>query len=186
MKKFMVLAIGIGVFLFTLSTRPVAQEKGKFQYIGAKQCKMCHNATKKGAQFKKWSAARHSKAYATLATPKALEIAKAKGIADPQKSDACLKCHVTGHGQDKEMFGKKFTVEEGVGCEVCHGPGSEYKPMKVMKDITAGKVEGKALGLVKPTEKECIKCHNSESPSYKEFKFAEAWKKIEHSMPKSE
>ncbi len=50
----------------------------------------------------------------------------------------------------------------------------------------AGKVKGNTLGLVKPTEKECIKCHNSESPSYKEFKFAEAWKKIEHNMPKSE
>ena len=183
MKKTLVFIVGLSVFLFTLTTRSNAQEKGKFQYIGAKQCKICHNSAKKGAQFKKWSAARHSQAYATLATPKAIEIAKSKNIADPQKSDACLKCHVTGNGQPKEMFGAKFKVDEGVGCEVCHGPGSEYKPMKVMKDITAGKVVGKTLGLVKPTEKECVTCHNSQSPSYKEFVFAEAWKKIDHSMP---
>lgn len=33
-------------------------------------------------------------------------------------------------------------------------------------------------------EELCIKCHNEESPSYKEFNFKEMWAKIGNSVPK--
>ena len=184
MKRWMTL-ISTTIAAFALLVSVSIAQDGKFKYEGAKQCKMCHNSAKKGAQFKKWSEARHSQAFATLASAEAKKIAKEKGIADPQKSDACLKCHVTGHGQPAANFGAKFKVEEeGVGCEACHGPGSEYKKMKVMKDINTGKVKGETVGMVAPTEKVCVTCHNSESPTYKEFKFAEFMAKIDHSMPK--
>ena len=183
MKKGIVYFITM-MFLLTLIVGiNSAQEKGKFQYVGANQCKMCHNSAAKGAQFKKWSEASHAKAYTTLASAEAKKIAQEKGIADPQKSDACLKCHVTGHGQPANMLGPKYKIEEGVGCESCHGPGSEYKTMKVMKDITAKKVAAETVGLLKPTKEVCITCHNSESPTYKEFNYAEFWKKIDHSRP---
>jgi hypothetical protein len=42
----------------------------------------------------------------------------------------------------------------------------------------------KEKGLIMPTEKECKTCHNTESPTYKEFKFAEAWKVIDHTFRK--
>lgn len=184
MRKLAIRLIFLSLFLFVISGTGISQEK-TFKYVGAKQCKMCHNSAKKGAQFKKWSEASHAKAYATLASEESKKIAKEKGIDDPQKSDACLKCHLTGHGLPASSFGPKFKIEEeGVGCEACHGMGSDYKKMKVMKDIHAGKVKGETLGMVKPTEEVCKTCHNPESPTYKEFKFAEAWKKIDHSMPK--
>jgi hypothetical protein len=56
--------------------------------------------------------------------------------------------------------------------------------MQVMKDIDAGKIKGETVGLVKADEKTCVKCHNSESPTFKEFNFAEASKKIAHPTPK--
>jgi hypothetical protein len=172
------------MFIFLITNLGISQNK-TFKYVGAKQCKMCHNSSKKGAQFKKWSGASHAQAYATLASAESKKIAKEKGIGDPQKSDACLKCHVTGHGQPASNFGPKFKVEdEGVGCEACHGPGSVYKKMKTMKDVHSGKIKGETVGLVEPNETMCKTCHNPESPTYKKFSFAEKWKLIDHSMPK--
>jgi hypothetical protein len=171
------------VFAFLLlPTFVLAQSK--FKYIGANGCKACHLATNTGAAFKIWQANKHSKAFATLATPAAKEIAQKKGIADPQKDEKCVKCHDTAVGVAAAQLAPTFKPGEGVGCEVCHGPGSEYKTMQVMKDIDAGKIKGETVGLVKPDEKACVKCHNSESPTFKEFNFAEASKQIAHPTPK--
>ena len=162
----------------------LAQGKGNaFKYVGVKGCKACHMTTKSGAAFKIWQKSKHAQAFKTLATPKAKEIAKKKGIADPQKSEKCLKCHDTAFGKPATQLAKTFKPGEGVGCEVCHGPGSKYKSMKVMKDLNAGKIKGETVGFMKADEKLCVKCHNEESPSYKEFNFAEFQKKIAHPTP---
>lgn len=168
--------------IFIMPSMILAQNK--FKYVGAKTCMPCHMTPKSGAAYKIWQGTAHSKAFATLATPAALEIAKKKGIADPQKDEKCVKCHDTAFGAAAAQLAPTFKAGEGVGCEVCHGPGSDYKAMQVMKDIDTGKIKGETVGLVKPDEKACVKCHNSESPTFKEFKFAEAVKKIAHPTPK--
>ncbi len=178
--KFVVLTVVLAV----LTTVYMGYGEGKFQYVGSKKCKVCHNSPKKGAQFKKWQESAHAKAYEVLASAESKEIAKKKGIADPQKDEKCLKCHVTGAGADKTMFAASFDATEGVGCEACHGPGSKYKSMKVMKDLAAKKIEPASVGYVRPTEETCKTCHNPESPTYKEFKFKEFYEKIAHEIPK--
>ena len=155
--------------------------KPKPAYVGAGGCKMCHKSEKKGNQFGQWEASKHAKAYATLATPQAKEIAKKKGIADPQKDGKCLKCHVTAHGVDASLIeGKKYKIEDGVQCESCHGPGSLYKKRPIMKDRKAAV----AVGLIIPDEKTCKQCHNEESPTFKSFKYEEMVAKIAHPYPK--
>jgi hypothetical protein len=153
-------------------------------YIGADKCaKMCHKSKEKGEQYGIWKASKHAQAYATLATPAALETAKKAGVTgDPQKSEKCLKCHVTAYGVDVSKVDSACSKEQGIGCEVCHGPGSNYAKLKIMKDKKAA-IEA---GLVIPDEKVCVKCHNPESPSYKKFDFAEFYKKIAHPAPKVE
>ncbi len=158
--------------------------QSKFKYVGANTCKPCHMTTKSGAAFTVWQKSSHAKAFATLATPAALEIAKKKGIADPQKDAACLKCHDTAAGVAATQLASTFKAGEGVGCEACHGPGSEFKTMQVMKDIDTGKIKGETVGLMKGDEKLCLTCHNSESPNFKGFNFAEYSKKIAHPTPK--
>ena len=170
-------------FLLIVPVALFAQSKPK--YIGAKACMPCHMTPKSGAAYKIWQTSAHAKAFATLATPAALEIAKKKGIADPQKDEKCMKCHDTAFGVAAAQLAPSFKPGEGVGCEVCHGPGSEYKTMQVMKDIDTGKVKGETVGLIsKPDEKSCVKCHNAESPTFKAFNFAEMSKKIAHPTPK--
>ena len=173
----------VGLVVFGLSITVYAQdeeEKPTPEYVGAKTCAgFCHKTSKQGEQFRIWEESAHAKAYATLATDKAKEIAKAKGIADPQKSDACLKCHVTAHGVSEDLLTAKFSHEEGVGCESCHGPGSLYKKRSVMKD----REKAMALGMVIPDAETCKQCHNEESPTYKPFDYEERWKQIAHPIP---
>jgi hypothetical protein len=181
MRRLTSLAV-LFIVLFILPA--VLSAQSKFKYTGANSCKACHLTAKSGAAYKIWQASAHAKAFATLATPEAKEIAKKKGIADPQKSQDCLKCHDTAAGVAAAQLAPTFKPGEGVGCEVCHGPGSEYKSMQVMKDIDAGKVKGETVGLVKSDEKLCVTCHNEQSPSFKGFNFAEMSKKIAHPTPK--
>ncbi len=155
------------------------------QYIGANKCKMCHKSEKKGNQFGKWQAGPHAKAYATLATDEAKAVAKKAGVAgDPQQAKECLVCHVTAFDAPASAKAATFKIEEGVTCEACHGPGSLYKSMKVMKALRAGTQDAAAVAYARGDEKTCITCHNKKSPTYRPFNYAEKWKKIDHSMPK--
>lgn len=180
MMKRMILAV------FVLTLLPAALlAQSKFKYVGANACKACHLTPKSGAAFTIWQKSAHAKAFATLATPAALEIAKKKGIADPQKDANCLKCHETAAGVPAAQLAATFKAGEGVGCEACHGPGSDYKTMQVMKDLDSGKTKGETVGFKKGgDEKFCVTCHNSESPTFKGFNFAEYSKKIAHPTPK--
>jgi hypothetical protein len=150
------------------------------KYVGAAKCKVCHMTEKSGKAYPIWEKSQHAKAFATLATPEAAEVAKKLGIDDAQKSDKCLVCHVTGFAADKALKDSTLTLTEGVSCEACHGAGSDYKSMSVMKDHA----KAMAAGLLMPGEKNCVTCHNDKSPTFKAFKFADMTKVIAHPRPK--
>jgi len=168
------------LFLAILVFQAYAQDTPK--YIGANKCKTCHKKAKDGEQYKKWSESPHAGAMKTLASDEAKKIAKEMGIADPATDAKCTKCHSTFAAVDAKLLDKKtkLTLDEGVSCESCHGAGSEYKSKKVMKDQKLSA----ASGLIIPDEKTCKGCHNSESPTFKDFNFAKASEKIAHPIPK--
>lgn len=152
------------------------------QYVGVTKCAMCHKSKARGNQVAAWESAKHSKAYETLGSDAAKEIGKKMGIEDPQKSPKCLKCHVTAYGVDAKLLGSKYSMEEGVGCESCHGPGGDYMKLSVMKD----QKQAIEAGLILPTEEVCVGCHNDESPTYQKFTYKEFYAKIAHPRPKAE
>jgi hypothetical protein len=69
-----------------------------------------------------------------------------------------LGCHATGASAELP----------GVQCEACHGPGSEYKSMKVMKDREASI----AAGLIVPDEATCRGCHEKAPHEVPAFDYA--------------
>ncbi|MBI2834029.1 MAG: cytochrome c family protein [Acidobacteria bacterium] len=160
---------------------PLAQSAAAQQkYVGVAKCKVCHmNAKLGGANYNAWKASPHARAYETLATEKAKAKAKELKIADPQTSERCVKCHVTAYGVPVALVGPGVKNEDGVGCERCHGPGSDYAPNEVMRDRKVAV----AKGLIVPNEKLCRECHNQESPFYKAFDYKSFFAKIAH--PKS-
>jgi hypothetical protein len=172
------------VFVFAVFTMGTLAQDKDFKYVGAKNCKMCHSSKKSGEAFKIWEASAHAKAYLTLASEESKAIGKKMGIEDPQKSDKCLSCHITGHGQPASKFEKTYLMEEGVSCEACHGAGSAYNPMKIMKQIKAGEVKAADYGLLVPNEASCKTCHNEKSPTFKGFDFKKYTAQIAHPTPK--
>ena len=186
--------IGIIILLFSglvfaqekAASEKAATEKAHHSYVGVKACGMCHKSEKQGAQLTVWEGSQHSKAYETLKSEKAAAIAKEMGIEKPAYEAAeCLKCHVTEYGVDESLLDTKYVKNMGVQCESCHGAGSDYKKMSVMKDRKAAIDNGlNALSVEDGSaEKLCVTCHNEKSPTFKEFKFAEMWPKIAHPIP---
>jgi hypothetical protein len=178
-KTMRIIAAALLLATFAIGTATAADHA----FTGAAKCKTCHNKPAEGAQFDQWMSTKHAKAFATLASEESKAIAKEKGIADPQAADACLKCHVTGHGAAAALLGEKYAKTDGVTCESCHGAGGDYYKMAVMKDIAAGKVDGATVGLLKPSKETCVKCHNADSPTFKSFNYDEAIKKVSHPKP---
>jgi len=77
------------------------------EMLGAKACKECHLA-----EYNHWKRSPHAKAMGTL---------------DKRPEAECVQCHATAKvsGPPPSHL-KDYLVEEGVGCESCHGPGDAH------------------------------------------------------------
>ena len=139
-------------------------------YESAKVCAKCHDQ-----EGDSWATTVHAKAF-DLLKPQVRPDAKIKAKLDPAKDytqdTVCLSCHTTGYGEpggySPAMPPVQAKALAGVGCESCHGAGSEYK--KEHGDAeTKFKRGGEAtrrMDIVKAGqnfdyEKACLKCHNA-------------------------
>ncbi|MBN1211363.1 MAG: cytochrome c3 family protein [candidate division Zixibacteria bacterium] len=172
MFKRTLIAVSLLCFLFTLAGASLAQEAAKetkktdvvkHEYVGANKCKICH---KKDGIHPSWSETLHAKAWESLKP-------------ENQKNKECVACHSTGTTAEGEIL-------EGVQCEVCHGPGSDYKKKSIMEDRELAI----ANGLLIPDEKTCLKCHNEKVPeefrSKEKFDFEKMKTKGVHAMAAKE
>jgi len=137
----------------------------KATYVGSKKCKPCH--TKDGT-YAVWEKTKHATAYKTLTNDESKKIVKGK---DATQDEGCLKCHVTD-------LATKTTYEEGIGCENCHGPGSEHIKV-VMKDKEKGKA---SLKTGATEDKFCETCHNKTSPTFQGFDSKKDRNTIKHTV----
>lgn len=184
MKKFAGMVFLAALCLFTVnlfSAEEGKEEKKQPAFKGSKQCIMCHKSLDDATT--KWEESKHAKAFEALASDDAKKFSD-----DPQNDPKCLKCHVTGYGEEggyaSDLEDKKKEPLVGVTCEMCHGPGGDYSGI-MMKAKSAGfKLEdAEAAGLVIPKEDTCVKCHNEESPTFdkeKGFDFEEMVAKVKH------
>ncbi|MFZ5980917.1 MAG: multiheme c-type cytochrome [Candidatus Zixiibacteriota bacterium] len=145
LKKTLTVVMAI-FFVISLMGMALAQEEAKAEkkeaavthtYIGADKCKMCH---KKDGIYPSWLETKHAKAWENLKP-------------EDRKNEKCVACHSTG-------VDDKGVLLEGVQCEFCHGPGSDYKKKSIMENRELAV----ANGLLIPDEKTCLKCHNENVP----------------------
>lgn len=172
MKKILLPLIVLAVLIFIISL--FSQE---FTYVGAAKCKICHKKEKQGQQYPIWEESKHSQSYAALTSEAALEAAKKMGLeTPPAENPECLKCHAPLCKKAPEF------KEEGITCEVCHGPGSEYKKLSVMKNREKAVENGLIIyESAEAIEKQCLTCHDM--AHQKPFDFKAAWEKIKHPIP---
>jgi YVTN family beta-propeller protein len=124
-------------------------------YVGASVCRECHNTDQRN-QYATWLRSPHARAWAVLAMPESLEIARLSGIhEDPFSNPVCLGCHTTAAETENWERDPSFHLADGVQCELCHGPGSEY----ISPEIMADPEKAAAAGLRTPTATTCLICH---------------------------
>jgi len=179
------------VFLIVAVTAPyllAAQSSQKHPvYVGAKACATCHQGKGMGHQFSRWLGSKHATAYAILAKPQAKKIAQLSGIPqEPQESPMCLGCHATGAHSEAWEKDETFFTEDGVQCEKCHGPGSEYMDAAIMVDREAAV----KAGLIMPKIRDCMVCHQVKGSHVAVHKLPKldmekALQAIAHPTPKS-
>jgi YVTN family beta-propeller protein len=150
-------ALGIALLGATLSwSAPAAAQPKDPVYVGVRVCSECHEGAHAGNQFGVWRRSPHAKAWAALSMPVSEEIARRSGIPEPpHEAVVCLGCHTTAADAEAWERDDTFRIEDGIQCETCHGPGSEY----IDPEIMSNRELAMERGLRFPTTKTCKVCH---------------------------
>ena len=129
--------------------------KGAAAFVGSQSCRECHPTA-----AKVWEQSGHAEAMATLVHKNA--------DADPN----CIACHTVGFGSPsgyrREFAGKKLA---DVGCESCHGPGSQHVEQRQKNLPITFKFRPLGAG-------DCQKCHYGEFS--RPFDWNRFWPHIQH------
>ncbi len=154
------LLLGSAVFAVRAETGPT--------YVGTTGCN-CHRA-----EIAVWELDRHAKALDSL-KPGKRNAAKRKVRLDPAMDYSldrkCLRCHATGYGREGGYLDEQATPDmKGVGCEMCHGPGSVYRILHEQKRYGFSRQEAAAAGQTYATSDAtvCEQCHNHPHSPYNE------------------
>ncbi|MCP4220992.1 MAG: hypothetical protein GY765_40560, partial [bacterium] len=174
----------ISVIAVLLAAFPGFADKNQKErfYVGEAACRSCHHNTGLRDQHNSWYLSKHARGYASLALPESKEIARLSGIdVNPFLSPICLKCHTTASDTEAWRRDETFLLEDGVQCEHCHGPGSDYMDQEIMADRDASR----EAGLIMPEKKSCLVCHKPKGShqavlKVKTFEYESAVKEIGH------
>jgi Cytochrome c554 and c-prime len=100
------------------------------RYVGSVTCQssMCHGgASPSRDQFTIWSHDDfHSRAYATLVTPRSVRIAESLGISAAAESTRCTICHAPMAALPPGHLASTADPMEGVSCESCHNGAAAW------------------------------------------------------------
>lgn len=118
----------------------------------------------------------HSGAYKTLLSEQSQTIARRMGIGPAHEAPACLACHADAVPSVRR--GAKFQLEDGVGCETCHG-GAEKWLATHYQSPRIPRATHLANGLV-PLERpqvvaaSCLGCHVGDTGRFANHKMMAA------------
>ncbi|MCB1646516.1 MAG: hypothetical protein KDI36_13740 [Pseudomonadales bacterium] len=138
------------------------------QHLGVASCAsgVCHGSVRERTgtailqnEYVVWSRQdRHRVAYQTLLTDESRRIARNLGLENAHQADICLDCHADNAANRSA----RFQLDDGVGCEACHGGAEQYVSTHV--DDANSRADNIAAGLypldnpVKRAEL-CLSCH---------------------------
>lgn len=154
---------------FILIVDGAAEAQGRFEGVASCAGSTCHGRAEGNGKVVRqdeimhWQepssrGGAHSRAYAALATARGQAIASALGLGKATSAPACLGCHATPPGPR----GTRFQLSDGVGCESCHGPSSDWiashyaVPATHASNIAQGMYD---LGNPAVRASVCLDCH---------------------------
>jgi hypothetical protein len=97
---------------------PLQVSNSQAKYVGSQACVICHKDH--GDAGAVWTASKHANAYAALS-----QIAKRPSLRE--FDGECIRCHTVGYDYNTGFVDAVKTPQlMNVGCESCHGPGSQH------------------------------------------------------------
>lgn len=143
---------------------------GNAQYTGPGSCSSssCHGSVQplKEArvvqnEYSTWIVKdRHARAYDALTNQVSQRMARILGLGAAEKAPKCLACHALN--PPEEQRARTFAQRDGVSCESCHGPASEWLGQHTARgwihqqSVQLGMYDTK--DLARRGEK-CLSCH---------------------------
>ncbi len=178
---FLLALMAIVAFLFVYFSGTQAAEP---RYVGVERCRVCHEPASIGAQSKIWAAGPHASAYTVLES----DSARAWLARHSSTVESCMGCHTT-LGRMAQNEPERLLNAEGIGCERCHGPGSNYSDFNTMLDRKAFTDHGGVVGSLK----DCYQCHVADPATveihcpfqHRPFNADSAWQVIRHQVPQA-
>ncbi|MBX7137547.1 MAG: cytochrome c family protein [Oligoflexia bacterium] len=156
------------VAAFFISAKSAQSDEPKFQGVGSCSSSNCHGAQspRKGSrilqnEYVTWTKHdKHAAAWRVLTEAGGRSIGRNLGIDHPEKAPECLSCHAGG--VDPARADPKYTVEDGVGCESCHGASEQWLSAHTALEATFS--NNVSLGLSDLTDAKdraslCLSCH---------------------------
>ena len=162
------------VLAFAPPANPAAAQGARVTggtYLGVASCggTTCHGrneadgAIVRQDELRLWqdpatAAGAHSRAWDVLRDDRAQQIGRRLGIGDPASAPACLGCHATPAGPR----GIRFQTSDGVGCESCHGPATNW--LHTHYAVGGTHADSVSRGLVpldnpRARAAQCLDCH---------------------------
>jgi len=134
-------------------SRLMKKDPSRPDYLGSEACAGCH-----AAEMATWKKTRHAHAWEPMV--------ESRNVNNP----LCLHCHSVGFMKPNGyVLASDVRALQGVGCESCHGPGSEHVQ------------NPGAHPLDKAGPATCQSCHTpGQTP---DFDFTSFWPKIRHGGP---
>lgn len=141
------------------------------KHMGVATCSnsVCHGATQPFKESNVWQNEfgrwqeydpHATRAYQALQGAEGQAIARKLGLGDATQAQACLDCHADN--VPASMRGERFQIDDGVGCEACHGGAEQWLSSHADKGVSHA--DNLAKGLY-PTEDPvkraelCLSCH---------------------------
>jgi Cytochrome c554 and c-prime len=145
-----------------------AAETPKYTGPGSCASPSCHGGVQPRADSSVWQNEystwvikdKHAQAYSVLSNPVATRMAKILGLPSATTAPKCLACHALDVPEDQRA--RTFDLTDGVSCESCHGPASNWLGLHTTKgwthqqSIDAGMFDDR--DLIHRSER-CLTCH---------------------------
>jgi Cytochrome c554 and c-prime len=156
--------------LFIVSEVSALPQFDDNQHLGVATCasNVCHGKGKPDEdenvwlnEYRIWSTDdRHARAYQTLMSDESKRIARNLGLKNAHSAKICLDCHADNIAPDKR--GPKFQINDGVGCEACHGGAQQWIESHTETDATHTDNLQKGMYATEDgvaRAKLCLSCH---------------------------
>jgi hypothetical protein len=169
----------LGLLLFAAAARGASPlpVDDKQMHMGVASCanSVCHgaviphiNSNIAHTEYTVWTRKDpHAQTYRDLFREDYVAITRKLGLKKPHLEPTCLACH--GSNVPAKYRGAKFSMEDGIGCETCHGGAEKYLATHTDKDAT--RARNIANGLY-PTDniiaraRLCLSCHYGTSEHF--------------------